>query len=149
MAVDVVPPGVDDPTVVEHGRVPLVRLVEGNTRGLAPSRLDRGQGVDRAGAATAAMVAAPPGRGEDDLAAGQIDGSKVIERALGELAQVRRRRSRSRRGDSRRPRSSDVPETIFVQAGSMRTVGEEHAAAIVAELWVLETARPETDPPAS
>jgi hypothetical protein len=89
--VHVVPARVDDPSIVQHGRMPFIGLVEGENPhvragGIHPVQGVAGQGLP--GVVTAAEAAATRGH-EGQAAIRQGAGIEVVVAPLGEAAQVR------------------------------------------------------------
>ena len=93
VAVDVVPPGVEDQPALRHRGEPLVRVVERERAEVPAVGVHAVQRVDVPARAElraeAAGVAAAARRAERDAAVGQIGRHEVVVRAAGELAQAR------------------------------------------------------------
>ena len=72
--VDVIPAGVDDASVVQHGRIPLVGLVKGDHPRIGAVGIGHGHRVDGAGPPPTAVKAAPARGEEEDFSIGEVAG---------------------------------------------------------------------------
>ena len=146
VAVHIVPAGIEQPTIGQKTWCPLVCLVEGDRMGVLPVRSHARQGEYGAGTEAAAVVPTASCRGENNVAAVQIDREEVIVTVRGKPPGLTARKRSLvdvvmdlhpfRRTEARKTGAAGI-----ASGGRFgnRGVGEKHARGVRREFRIEET----------